>query len=126
MNDSSKQVHPQEVRQSEPALTPAVDVIETPEGITLWLDMPGVPKESLQVRVDNDALNIEGSANFAAPPGLEQIYVEQRLTRYRRSFTLSRELDAGRVEASFKDGVLCVKLPRAEAARPRRVEVRMG
>ncbi|MBL8482709.1 MAG: Hsp20/alpha crystallin family protein [Rhodocyclaceae bacterium] len=126
MNEHSRQVTNADVQNAEPALVPPVDVIETPDGITLWLDMPGVPKDKLVVRVDNDALTIEGSATFPTPDGLEQVYAEQRLPRYRRSFTLSRELDAAGVQASFKDGVLCVKVPRAEAARPRRVEVRLG
>jgi HSP20 family protein len=108
------------------AVLPAVDVFEDAEGITLLADMPGVPKEQIELKVEGDALLVEGSVQPRTPEGLEAVYAEVRVPRYRRSFTLSRELDAARIEASMKDGVLKLRIPKAAHAQPRRIEVSAG
>ena len=108
------------------ALIPPVDIIESEVGITLMADMPGVSKERLGVRVDGDNLLIEGSAEVKVPDQLELLHSEIRNPYFRRSFTLSRELDPSKIEASLRDGVLRLHIPKAEAARPRRVEIKVG
>ena len=108
------------------ALVPRVDVFEDEAGITLLADMPGVPKDKLELRIDGDRLLIEGAIATAMPPQLQSVHAEVRGPRYRRTFTLSRELDAGRVEANVKDGVLTLRIPRLEHAKPRRIEIRAG
>ena len=108
------------------ALMPAVDIFENESGITLSADMPGVSKERLAVRVDGEQLLIEGSAEVSVPENLELMYGEVRNPLFRRSFTLSRELDVTKIEAHLKDGVLRLQIPRAEEARPRRIEVNVG
>lgn len=108
------------------AMTPRVDVIEDDAGITLLADMPGVSKESLEIKVENDALLIEGTVSPATPQALEATYAEIRVPRYRRSFTLSRELDAGRIEAQLKDGVLKLRIPKQEQAKPQRISVNVA
>ena len=60
------------------------------------------------------------------PETLEPVYAEVRLPRYRRSFTLSRELDASRIEANLKDGVLTLRIPKQAHAQPRRISVKVG
>lgn len=110
----------------EPVMQPRVDVLEDTAGITLLADLPGVPKEALELRVEGDRLEIEGRVAAAAPEGLQPMYAEVRTPRYRRAFTLSRELDTGRVEASLKDGVLTLRIPKHAHAQPRRVEVQVG
>jgi len=105
---------------------PAVDVFEDASGITLLADMPGVPKELLELKIEGDALSIEGSVRPHTPEGLEPMVAEVRVPRYRRSFTLSRELDTGRIEANLKDGVLRLRIPKAAHAQPRRIEVAAG
>jgi len=125
----------QELTQTEAAPTPAadnrfivprVDVLEDDAGITLLADLPGVPKESLELKVEGDTLLVEGVVSTPMPPQLQSIYAEVRVPRYRRTFTLSRELDSARIEASMKDGVLRLRIPKQEHARPRRIEVRAG
>jgi len=106
-----------------PALTPAVDIIENEVGITLLADMPGVSKDRLGVKVNGDTLLIEGSAEVQVPENLQLVYGEIRNPYFRRSFTLSRELDTAKIEANLRDGVLRLHIPKAEAARPRRIEV---
>lgn len=113
---------PSEVEQ--PALIPLVDVTEDDAGITLTADLPGATRESLSIRVDGDTLTLEAPLDLGAPKELEAVYAEVRAGRYRRSFTLSRELDSQHIEAALKDGVLTLRLPKIEKARPRRIEVR--
>lgn len=108
------------------ALAPRVDVSEDDTGITLLADLPGVTREQLELRVEADTLHIEGSVDATAPGGLEPVYAEVRLPRYRRSFTLSRELDASRIEAQLKDGVLRLRIPKQAHAQPRRIAVSVG
>jgi len=109
-----------------PHVVPPVDIFEDDSGITLLADLPGVSRERLGVRVDGDSLSIEGTADVAGPREMELVYGEAQPAVYRREFSLSRELDASRIEAQLKDGVLRLTIPKAEEARPRRIEVRVG
>ena len=113
-------------QEQQRAVLPAVDVFEDAGGITLLADMPGVPKDRLELKIEGDALLIEGGVQAQTPEGLEAVYAEVRVPRYRRSFTLSRDLDTARIEANLKDGVLNLRIPKQEHARPRRIEVRAG
>ena len=108
------------------AVLPAVDVFEDAAGITLLADMPGVPKEQLELKVEGEALLIEGSVQPRTPDGLEAIYAEMRAPRYRRSFALSRELDTTRIDANLKDGVLTLRIPKQAHAQPRHIAVSAG
>lgn len=110
--------------ESQVALRPPVDIYEDAEGITLLADMPGVSKDRLTVQVDQDTLLVEGEAQIAMPEGMEALYADVRATRYRRGFTLSRELATDKVDANLKDGVLTIRIPKHEAVRPRKIEVR--
>ena len=111
---------------NRPALLPPVDIVEDAGGITLYADMPGADRETLAIDVDGDTLTIEASVALGEAGGMQPVYVEVRSPRYRRSFTLSRELDTARIDAGLKDGVLKLRLPKREEARPRRIEVRAG
>jgi HSP20 family molecular chaperone IbpA len=108
------------------AVLPAVDVFEDAHGITLLADMPGVPKEQLELKVEGEALLIEGGVQPRTADGLEAIYAEVQVPRYRRSFSLSRELDTSRIEANLKDGVLTLRIPKQAHAQPRRIAVTAG
>ncbi len=110
-------------RQDESTLLPQVDVIEGSNGITLYADLPGVPKDKLEVRVDGETLLIEGELALPLPADLEPSHAEVRRKAYRRAFTLSRELDAEKVVAEFSNGVLRLSIPKAAHAQPRRINV---
>jgi HSP20 family protein len=125
MSDKQSQVATQE-QAAQRAVLPAVDVYEDDSGITLLADMPGVPREQLELKVEGDALSIEGGVRPLTPEGLEPVYAEVRVPRYRRTFTLSRELDSARIDASLKDGVLTLRIPKQAYAQPRRIEVQPG
>lgn len=110
-------------QQEARVMLPRVDVLEDDTGITLLADLPGVPKDQLELKVDGDTLLIEGTVTPQTPERLEPVYAEVRVPRYRRVFTLSRELDPGRIEANLKDGVLKLRIPKQEHAQPRRIQV---
>jgi HSP20 family protein len=111
---------------SELALMPPVDVIEDSTGITLRADMPGVPKDKLKLQVEGDTLTIEGEVSFAMPQGMEASYAEVSVPRFRRVFTLSKELETGKVSAELKNGVLSLRIPKAEHAQPRRIDINVS
>ena len=113
-------------KEQQRAVLPAVDVFEDGSGITLLADMPGVPKDQLELKIEGESLLIEGDVQSLTPDGLEAIYAEVRVPRYRRSFTLSRELDTARIEANLKDGVLRLRIPKQAHAQPRRIAVSAG
>jgi HSP20 family protein len=110
-------------RQAEAALLPPVDVIEDSGGITLFADLPGVPKEKLNLQLETDSLTIEGDVELNLPEGMESSYAEVKTPRYRRVFTLSKELDGEQTSAEFKNGVLKLRIPKAAHAQPRKIEI---
>ena len=111
--------------QSNAALLPRVDVIEDKAGITLYADLPGVPKDKLGLHIEADTLTIEGEVGLNMPEGMEPSHAEINLPRYRRVFTLSKELDRDKISAEFEHGVLKLSIPKAEHLQPRRVEIKL-
>src|SRR5574338_641145 len=109
MSDKTDITKASEKPRDEAALLPPVDVIEDASGITLYADMPGVPKENLNLQIEADTLTIEGELSLEVPEGMEASHAEVSLPRYRRMFTLSKELDAGKVNARFEQGVLTLR-----------------
>lgn len=114
----------QEAREMERAIWPAVDIFEDNTGITLQADMPGVSRERLEMHIDGDTLSIEGKAEVSVPEGMQALYADVRSTRYQRSFSLSRELDGDSAEATLKEGVLTLRIPKREEHKPRKIQVR--
>lgn len=112
--------------ESERVISPAVDIYETAEGITLKADLPGVSRERLSIQVDGNALLIEGEIAVEVPEGTEALYADVRATRYRRGFTLSSELDTGAISAQMRDGVLTLTVPKRAELKPRKIEVKAG
>ena len=107
-------------------LTPAVDVFEDSQGITLWADLPGVTKERLEVRVHDGNLYIEAEAIVPTPASLRLQHAEIREPRFARAFSLSPDFDTSKIDANLRDGVLKLTIPRRDEARPRRIEVQTG
>lgn len=126
MNDAGTVTRQTDDTRKQAAMMPPVDVIEDPTGITLLADLPGVPKDKLNLHVEGDTLSIEGEVNVDMPQGMEASYAEVSLPRYRRVFTLSKELDPGKVTAELAQGVLKLRIPKAQHAQPRRIEIRAG
>ncbi|MDZ7670005.1 MAG: Hsp20/alpha crystallin family protein [Gammaproteobacteria bacterium] len=122
---SREQTSPESARQN--VLRPAGDIFEHDGGITLLLDMPGVAKERLDIQTDRNNLTVEGEVKFDMPDDTEPLHADIRSTHYRRSFSLSGEqLDTDAVQASLKDGVLRIDIPKRAELRPRKIEVKTG
>ena len=115
-----------ETRREEPTLMPPVDVVEDTLGITLYADLPGVPKDRLGIQIEDDTLVLEGEVQLDLPEGMQATHAEVGLPRYRRVFTLSKELDSDKVSASFEQGVLTLRIPKAEHAQPRKVAIQVS
>jgi HSP20 family protein len=104
-------------------LTPAVDVFEDSQGITLWADLPGVTKDKLDVKVHDGNLYIEAEAVVPTPAGLRLQHAEIREPRFARAFSLSPDFDTSKIDANLQNGVLKLTIPRRDEARPRQIEV---
>jgi HSP20 family protein len=125
MNQNKLMNREKETGREEAALLPPVDVFEDADAITLYADLPGVPKDKLSLRVEADTLTIEGEISLATQKEMEATHAEVQLPRYRRAFTLGAELNSDRVEAEFRQGVLRLRIPKAEHAKPRKVEIKV-
>ena len=105
MNDNANVANKAaETGRSDAALLPAVDVIEDAGGITLYADLPGVSKDKLNLQVEADVLTIEGEVSLSTPSNMAASHVEVDVPRYQRVFTLSKELDSGKVSAEIRRG----------------------
>ena len=102
---------------------PLVDIYETPEELVLVADMPGVSREDVEVHLDGDTLTVEGRASAGEYEGLKPLYVEYGVGGFYRRFTLGEAIDRAGIKALVKNGVLTLRLPKAEHARARRIEV---
>jgi HSP20 family protein len=112
--------------RSERVFTPAVDIYEDDDTITLIADMPGVDKESVDITLENNVLMIEGHVQPDHPEGYELSYSEYQVGDYQRSFRISDAIDRDKIGAKVKDGVLYVTLPKAEPAKARKIKVDMA
>ena len=105
-------------------LSPAADIHETKDGAVIYLDLPGVNKDSLDINVDSDVLTIKGGLNLNTPHDLNPTYMDVHAGVYSRKFTLSAELDSSKIDANLKDGVLKLVIPRSEKHKPRKIKVK--
>jgi HSP20 family molecular chaperone IbpA len=105
---------------------PYTDIYETPDGLTLIMDMPGVTREHVEVTLDKERLTIEGKIGQARYDGLQPLYTEYNIGHFTRTFSLSRRIDREGISADMQDGVLTLGLPVTEEAKPRRIEVMSG
>ena len=102
---------------------PVTDIFETDAALMLALEMPGVDRENINVKLESGVLTIAGEINFAKYEGLYPVYTEYNVGNYARSFQLSGEIDQDRISAELKDGVVMLTLPKAEKAKPRKIKV---
>lgn len=105
-------------------MVPPVDIFENENSLAVIVDLPGVGKEDVDVRVDQGVLTIKGKVRYEVPKN--PILAEFGLLDFFRQFQLSDEVDQSKIEAESKNGVLTVSLPKAEKAKPRQVKVHVG
>jgi HSP20 family molecular chaperone IbpA len=104
-------------------MAPPVDIFENRHGITLYADLPGVARDKLDVRVQDGTLTIDADLVVPTPAGLRLHHGEVRHPHFARTFVLSPDFDASRIDAQLRDGVLKLTIPRRDEAKPRRIEV---
>lgn len=120
-------VDPARIRASEDALTPAVDVYEVADGsIVLVAEVPGAPPDKVDVRVEKGVLTIwaDGSQAQEYDSSFAWTYTGFACGEYFRAFALSDVVDRDRIEASLTDGLLTVRLPRAAAAKTKKIDIK--
>ena len=103
---------------------PEADIYESPDALSVVLEMPGVEKSNVQVRVEDGVLSVEGRVDLSKYQGLLPLYTEYNIGHYARSFRLSSKIDQNNIAAEMKDGVLSLKLPKVEEAKPRSIQVK--
>ena len=116
-----KSVKQEETRSTENYVRPAVDILESEDGLTILADLPGITKERLSIGIDNGILTIEGTAD-TVPAGRE-VYREFSVPSYYRQFQLPDDLDQQKAKAELANGVLMLRLSKSEAAKPRKIAV---
>jgi HSP20 family molecular chaperone IbpA len=117
---------PSESTRGVAVYRPPVDIRDTGQGVVISLDMPGVPRDQVEIDLERRVLTIRGRARITSPEGYRRLYTEYGEGDYERGFTLSEEIDEGAIRAEMSNGVLTLTLPRAEAAKPKRIEVKAG
>jgi len=102
---------------------PAADIYEAEHDLTIILEMPGVEKRNVDILVEDGVLNVEGRLDLTKYQGLQPLYTEYNIGHYARSFRLSSKIDQNKIAAEMKDGVLSLKLPKVEEAKPRSIQI---
>ncbi len=112
--------------QTKPGLvfTPAVDIFETDKEITVLADMPGVKAETLNIDLHENVLTLDSDVQPPEGPKEVDVIREYNTGKYYRQFRLSQVVDQAKIDAELKDGVLRLRLPKVEAAKPRQIEVK--
>ena len=132
MATNEKQIQKKETRDLQSVertrwgkvFSPAVDILETKNDLRLYADMPGVDQKSINVTIDKGILMIEGNVDTEPIEGYELEYKEYDIGDYQRSFTLADTVDQDKISANFVNGVLELIIPKAEKAKPRKIEVK--
>ena len=120
----SENVNKTERTRSGKVFTPATDIVETPDHITLSVDMPGVDEKNIHITLENNVLTIRGDVIQDSPDNYILLYSEYDNGDYYRSFTLSNKIDRDKIEAKYKNGVLRLYLPKAEELKPRQIKIK--
>ena len=103
---------------------PIADIFESRDALTVILEMPGVEKSNVDVRVEDGVLSVQGRLDLSKYQGLQPLYTEYNIGHYARSFQLSSKIDQTKISAELQDGVLSLNLPKIEEAKPRTIQVK--
>ena len=116
---------PAEREQTRPGrhFVPNTDIYEREDALVVVMEMPGVDKGGIAVGVEDDVLQVDGTIDFGKYAELRPVYTEYNIGDFSRRFTLSNKIDQDRIEASMKDGVLRIELPKAAEAQPRKIAI---
>ena len=107
------------------AWMPPVDIRETPESLIVYAEVPGVNREDINITLENNVLTLGGERRFEKDTKEQDWHrIERSYGSFSRSFSLPTNVQSEKVEASFKDGVLAIQIPKSEAARPRKIAIK--
>jgi len=106
------------------AFVPRADIYETEDEIVVVADMPGVDQDTVDITLENNVLSINGYVETTQPEGYSLAHAEYREGDYQRAFTLSDQIDRERIEATIKNGVLRLCLPKITEARIRKIAIK--
>ena len=102
---------------------PAVDIAEGENEVTVFMDVPGVDRQSIDVQLTGETLSVRGERKFQRQEGQNLLHVERPYGQFVRSFTIGVPVQTDQVQASYRDGVLTIVLPKAEAVKPRKIAI---
>jgi HSP20 family protein len=120
-------LHTQQASGRTSAWAPALDISERKDAYLVTVELPGCKPEDLDITMEDGLLTIQGERQFTAESSEQQFHrVERRYGSFRRSITLPAHVMAEGIQASFEDGVLQILVPKAEEAKPKRIQVRPG
>ena len=105
------------------AFVPSADIYESENALTVVLEMPGVNRDNVDVNIEDGVLTVEGRIDFTKYEGLQPVYSEYNVGPYRRSFQISSQIDHSKIAAQMQNGIMTLELPKAETAKPRRIQV---
>lgn len=102
---------------------PKTDIYERDDALCVVMEMPGVSKDGITVRVEEDVLHVEGTIDFSNYQDMRPVYTEYNIGHFSRRFSLSSKIDQNKISASTENGVLQIVLPKAEEAKPRKITI---
>ena len=103
---------------------PSTDIYETDDALKVVMEVPGVDRKNVDVKLEDDELRVDARIDFAHYEGMEPLYTEYNVGHFARTFSLSQSIDQSKIEASLNDGILTITLKKVEQAQPRRIEIR--
>lgn len=103
---------------------PSTDIHETGEALIVTMEVPGVDRGSIDIKVEDDVLRVEARIDPAKYDGMQPLYTEYNVGHFTRSFSLPHVIDQGNIAAALEDGVLTLTLHKVQKAQPRQIEIR--
>lgn len=119
-----KREHAEERTVQGKYYVPKTDIIETGKSLIVTMDVPGVKKENINIRLETNTLEVDAKIDFSPYENLTPVYTEYNVGHFARRFTVSNIIDTSKIDANLADGVLTLTLPKAPEAQPRKIEIR--
>lgn len=124
MQKNDSQAAPVERTSSRRAFTPHTDIIEREASLEIVMDVPGAVEKNIDIDLEDDVLTVTAAIDEKPPEGFRAIHAEYGLGDFHRSFRLLDDFDGSKIQASLKNGVLTLVLPKSERAKPRKIQIK--
>jgi HSP20 family molecular chaperone IbpA len=126
MTTKNKELTTQTNKADVATIAPATDIYESKDAVALYVDLPGVSKESLDIDVDQDILTIKGTISLSTPDNMQATYIDVQANTFERRFTLGDELDVNKIEAKLEQGALELTIPKLEQHKPKKIAINVA